>query len=115
VTAGAVTPQEFVDNPQVQRLAHPSVLDIVVSAGGALAGMVMVASFRHDVIAGALMALMLIPAAAMVGGAVALGRTELAVGGLQRAGIDVLLMVGAGLLVFAVKRLTTHRRGSLRP
>ena len=43
-----------------------------------------------------------------------MGRTDLAVGGLQRAGVDVLLMVGAGLLVFGAKRLTTHDRGSLR-
>jgi hypothetical protein len=61
--------------------------------------MTMVAAFRHDVLPGALMALMLVPAAA--------GRTDLAVGGLQRVGVDAALMVGAGLLVFGAKRATT--------
>lgn len=114
VAGGVISAEQFVNNPQVQRLAKLDPLDLIVSAGGALAGMTMVAAFRHDVLPGALMALMLVPAAAMVGGAFAVGRTDLVLGGLTRASADVGFMVAAGLIVFGVKRVTTHRRGSLR-
>lgn len=114
VAGGVISAEQFTGNPQVRRLTGISAVDLLVSAGGALAGMTMIAAFRHDVLPGALMALMLVPAAAMVGGAAALGRWDLAASGLGRAGIDVLLMVGAGLLVFGSKRASAHRRGSLR-
>jgi hypothetical protein len=114
IISGVVTPDKFSANPHVQRLTAAPIDDLVVSAGGAVAGMVMIASFRHDVIAGALMALMLVPAASTVGGALVLRRSDLVVGGAQRAGIDVLLMICAGVLVFGIKRLTVHRRDSLR-
>jgi len=114
LAAGAVSADQFAGNPQVQRLSSISAVDLVVSAGGALAGMTMVAAFRHDVLSGALIALMLVPAAAVVGGAVAVGQMDLAMAAVQRAGVDVALMVAAGLLVFGAKRVTTHRRPSLR-
>jgi hypothetical protein len=114
VAAGAVTAEQFTENPQVRRLAAAPLEDLVVSAGGALAGVILVSSFRHDALAGALMAMMLVPAAAMVGGALAMNRPDLAVGGVQRAGIDALLVLGAGVLVFGVKQLAVHRRRSLR-
>lgn len=114
VNAGHASVSDFTDNSQVQKLSTISPIDVLISAGGALAGMTMVAAFRHDVLPGALMALMLIPAVAMVGGALALGQTDLAIGGLKRAGIDMGLMIAAGVLVFTIKRMTVHRRRSLR-
>jgi len=55
----------------------------------------------------------IIDAAALVGLGVALARVDLALQGLQRFGIDLLLISGAGLLVFALKQAFVHRRSPL--
>jgi hypothetical protein len=83
VGSGALTAEQFTGNGLVRQLATIPAVDVLVSAGGALAGMTMVAAFRHDVLPGALMALMLVPAAAMVGGAAAVGREDLVTAGLR--------------------------------
>jgi hypothetical protein len=60
------------------------------------------------------MAVMLVPAAAVVGGALALGRHDLALGGLARGGLDLFMLLAAGVAVVGYKRFAVHRRGSLR-
>ncbi len=50
--AGVVTTGKFVGNSQVQELAEPTLRDILLSACGALAGVVMMLSYRRYLIPG---------------------------------------------------------------
>ncbi|MEJ7607136.1 MAG: DUF389 domain-containing protein, partial [Bryobacteraceae bacterium] len=88
---------EFTENEEVQRLAHPGARELLVSGCGALAGMVMYSTYRESVIAGPLIAMVIIPAAAMLGMAVVAQRWDLAGEALQRLGLDLLLITGAGV------------------
>ena len=78
----------------MEELAHPTLREVLVSACGALAGMVMMLSYRLNLITGALIALMIIEAAAMMGVALAAGELRLVYEGLERLGLDLLLIVG---------------------
>lgn len=108
--AGAVAIDELVGNPEVHHIEHPGAKEVLVSACGAAAGMVMVLAYRRTVIAGALIALVIVPAAALIGAALAAGRVGLAYQGLERLMIDVALIVGLGAVVVLIKQLTVHRR-----
>lgn len=100
----------FLENSEVGHLVHPSGPDLVRSICGALAGVLMIVANRRSVIAGPLIVLSLVPAAAMVGMAATLGRGDLMLEGLQRLGIDIALIVVLGALVVAWKQATVHRR-----
>ncbi len=97
-------------NPEVERMAHPAPNDLIVSACAAIAGVLMLTSYRRTVIAGPLIALALIPAAAAIGAGVAAGRLQIAWSGLTRLALDALLILVLGAVVILVKQLTVHRR-----
>jgi uncharacterized membrane protein len=107
------TAEEFVSNSQVEELANPTLREILVSTCGALAGMVMMLSYRLNLIPGALIALMIIEAAAMVGMALAAGELELMFEGLERLSLDVLLIVMGGIIVMVLKQIIFHRRAPM--
>jgi len=110
---GAASLKDFTENSELARLAHPGAAEVLLSSAGALAGAVIMASFRRSVIAGALVALVIIPAAAACGIGLAAGRLDLAWQGLERALLDVALIIFWGALVFTVKQATVHRRAPL--
>lgn len=110
---GAASVEDFLTNSEVKHLAHPTAKEILVSACAAIAGAVMIASYRRSVIAGPLIALVIIHAAAQVGIALTLGRFDLVWEGLQRLGLDALLIIGLCTLVFAAKQALVHRRKSI--
>ena len=110
---GVATVEEFTRNSQVEELAHPTLREVLVSACGALAGMVMMLSYRLNLIPGALIALMIIEAAAMVGVALAAGELGLVYEGLERLGLDVLLIVVGGMIVVLLKQIIFHRRAPI--
>ena len=110
---GTTTVDAFVNNPEVEKIAHPTLAEGLVSACAAAAGIVMIAAYRRSVIAGPLIALVLVPAAATIGAAIAAGQPRLIWEGLQRLGLDVLLIVVLGALVFAIKQATQHRRAPI--
>lgn len=112
-TTGAAGVEDFLINSEVKHLAHPTAKEILVSACAASAGAVMIASYRDNVIAGPLIALVIIHAAAKVGVALALGRFDLVREGLQRLGLDVLLITVLCVIVFAAKQALIHRRKPL--
>jgi hypothetical protein len=68
------------------------------------------AAYRRSVIAGPLVALTLVPAAALVGMAPVAGSWAVAVEGLERLAIDIGLIVVAGVVVVAVKQAVDHKR-----
>jgi uncharacterized membrane protein len=107
---GVATIEEFVANSQVEELANPTLREALVSACGALAGMVMMLSYRLNLIPGALIALMIIEAAAMVGMALVAGEPGLMYEGVERLGLDVLLIIVEGVLVVLLKQTIFHRR-----
>ncbi len=110
---GEVTVDELVHNPEVERIAHPTIPEILVSACAAAAGIIMIAAYRRTVIAGPLIALVLVPAAATVGAALAAGQATLFLQALRRLGIDALLVVAAGVLIVALKQARVHRRSPM--
>jgi uncharacterized membrane protein len=83
---------------------------VLVSSFAALAGITMVVAYRRRVIAGPLIALAIVPAAAMVGVAFAAGSPTLAYQGAERFILDMALIVAWGALVVALKQVFVHRR-----
>ena len=93
----------------VKMVTHPTAADWLISACGAVAGLVIVSAFRHAVIAGALIALALVPAAALVGAGLAAGQVTMALEALQRVGLDSLLVIVLGGAVVLLKQRFIHR------
>lgn len=108
--ADAGTVEAFVGNSEVALLKDPTLRDILLSACGAVAGMTMVLSYRQYVIAGALIALAMIQAAALVGVALVAGEPMLAYHGVERFFLDVVLIIAGGAVVVLIKQATVHRR-----
>jgi uncharacterized membrane protein len=109
--AGADMSARFLENRQVGELADPRTTNLLISAAGAVAGVIIITAFRLPLLPGPIVALHLVPATALVGMALALGEGGLAAEGLARLAIDVLFIVLAGLVVFALKDRFVHRRG----
>jgi uncharacterized membrane protein len=91
-------------------LTDPTLREKLVPSFAALAGITMVVAYRRSVIAGPLIALAIVPAAAMVGVALAAGSPTLAYQGAERFILDVALIVAWGSLVVALKQVFFHRR-----
>ena len=111
---GAPESEVLAASKHVKALVEPSRPDLVISACGAFAGIVIQSAFRRSVIAGALIAMRLIDAAALIGIALALGRFDLVGQGLERLGLDLIFIIGAGLIVFGMKQIFVHRRAPIR-
>jgi Domain of unknown function (DUF389) len=110
---GAVEVSDFTENTELAHLAHPTAKEVLLSSAGAISGAVIMAAYRRSVIAGALIALVILPAAAVTGMGLSLGRPDLAGQGLERVGLDVALILGWGTVVFTIKQRTVHRRSPL--
>ena len=91
-------------------LTDPTFREVLVSSLAALAGMIMIVAYRRSVIAGPLIALAIVPAAAMVGIALAAGRPEMAYQGIERFILDVIIIVCLGKLVVALKQAFVYCR-----
>ncbi len=107
---GMADVEQFVHNYEVKTLSHLPLHEGIISLCGALAGMTMVLSHRRYTIPGALIALALIPAAAMIGVAFVAGQPALMYQGAERLGFDILLVIAGGALVVLVKQTFVHRR-----
>ncbi|MBC8155334.1 MAG: DUF389 domain-containing protein [Bacteroidetes bacterium] len=110
---GVTNAGEFISNPEVDAVAHPTGKNLTISLCGTLAGCVIVAAYRRSVIAGALIAIVAITTTAMIGLSLACRRLDLAGQGLQRLGIDVVLIVVSGIIVFGTKQWLFRRRKPL--
>jgi len=77
VAAGESSASALATNGEVQHLAHPKLMELLLAAAGALAGVVTLAAFRRSFQAGPLIAMAFIPAAALVGAGLAVGRSDL--------------------------------------
>ncbi len=108
--AGGGTTAELLGNPETRVLTDPTLREVLVSSFAALAGITMVVAYRRSVIAGPLIALAIVPAAAMVGVALAAGSPTLAYQGAERFILDVVLIVAWGALLVALRQVFVHHR-----
>jgi hypothetical protein len=111
--SGVVLAEEFTVNPEVRNLAEPSLREVLLSAFGALAGMVMLLSRRHYLIPGALVALLVIEASALIGVALAAGEPGLMLEGAKRFVLDILLIVVGGVPIVLLKQALVHQRAPM--
>jgi hypothetical protein len=107
---GTVTVGGFVGNPGVHSLAHLAPRGVLLSACGALAGIVMLTTYRQYLIPGALIALRAIESAALAGAALVAGEPALALGALERFIVSAVLILAAGAIVVGIKQAVVHRR-----
>lgn len=107
---GVATVGEFAHNHEVRSLDHPALRGVLLSACGALAGMVMLTSYKRYLLPGALIALLIIESAALVGAALVAGEPGLAYGALGRFLTSAVLVLAAGVLVVGLKQAMVHRR-----
>jgi hypothetical protein len=111
--AGVATVEEFVGNSEIDTLADPTLREILMSACGAVAGMIMIISYREYLIPGALIALEIIEAAAIIGVALAAGEPAFVYEGVERLVLDSVLIVVGGVIVVLLKQALFHRRAPI--
>ena len=102
--------EQLASNPEVKALEHPNFSSIAYSIIGGTAGMIMLAAYRRSVIAGPLLLLTIIPAAALIGAGFACGSWLHMQQGLIRLLIDIVIIWGTGIVVVALKQWLVHRR-----
>jgi Domain of unknown function (DUF389) len=100
--------QALTHSEGVATVVAPTWGDWLISAGGAIAGAVIVTAYRRAVIAGALIALALVPAATLVGAGLAAGDTVMALEALRRVAIDAAFVIVLGGTVVALKQRLMH-------
>jgi hypothetical protein len=110
VAHGDSSAHALATNAEVQHLVHPGLPELLVAAAGALAGIVTLAAFRRSFQAGPLIAMAFIPATALIGAGLAVGRVDLAIEGVQRFGIDWGFIVGLGVPFLWLKQRLVHHR-----
>jgi hypothetical protein len=103
----------FLDGDVLKHTIHPSPELLTIALAGAFAGVLIQASYRRSVIAGALVAMRLIEAASVAGISLAMGRLDLAAASGTRLAVDAGFVLAAGVLVFGLKQLMVHRRAPL--
>jgi uncharacterized membrane protein len=113
VGAGETSAATLAANPEVAHLVHPKLRELLLAAAGALAGVVMLAAFRRSFQAGPLIAMAFIPAAALVGAGLAVGRIDLAAEGVERFGADWGFILALGIPFLWLKQRFVHRRRPL--
>lgn len=113
ILTGNIQKDQLVASRDIEAMINPTLKETIVSGFGAAAGIIITTAYRRSVIAGALIALIIIPAAAVAGAGIAVADMKLIIGGLMRFAIDVAFIVGLGILIFALKQIFLHRRESL--
>lgn len=113
LVTGHVERDQLIASRDIETMINPTLKELIVSGFGAAAGIIITAAYRRSVIAGALIALVIIPAAAVAGAGIAITDANLLIGGLLRFAIDVAFIIGLGIIIFALKQIFLHRRESL--
>lgn len=113
VAAGETSAGALASNSEVQHLAHPKLMELLLAAAGALAGVVILSAFRRSFQAGPLIAMAFIPSAALIGAGLAAGRSDLAVEGLERFGADWGFILALGVPLLWLKQRFIHQRQPL--
>lgn len=111
---GGATERDFIENEATEGLLHIRLKDYILSFAAATASIIMYLSYRRNVIAGPLIALVLVPAASAVGISVYLGRWDDMTSFLQRLLADVILIITVGICWIWIKQKVVHKRKPIR-
>lgn len=111
---GEVHISDFVNNPATESFRHFKIPNMIVSLAAAAASILMYLAYRRNVIAGPLVALILIPASSAVGMSLAIGDWQQALQIAKIFSADVVMVVGAGLILIYLKQKFVHKRMPLR-
>ena len=111
---GEVRAGEFLENEATTGLLEPKLKDVLLSLAAAGASILMYLSYRRNVIAGPLIALILIPATAATGMSLVIGEWAYALEILKRLGVDIALVIGVGIVLIYIKQKRVHKRQPLR-
>ncbi|HZS22417.1 MAG TPA: DUF389 domain-containing protein [Pseudonocardiaceae bacterium] len=106
---GVGGPESLAASEGVKTVIDPTAADWFISAGGATAGLVIITAYRRAVLAGALIALALVPAAVLIGVGVAAGQVDMALDALRRVGLDMFMVIVLGGTVVVLKQRFIHR------
>jgi hypothetical protein len=111
--AGLVNPVEVAASPGLNSIMANGVGQNIISICGALAGIIMLTSHREEVIAGAIMALEMIPACAVAAAGMVSFHGDLFWMGAVRFGIDVVFVLGTAAAFFWLKQRLVHKRRAM--
>lgn len=92
---------------------NPTAPSLLMSAIGSIGGAILIATGRSVLTSGVMIALALVPGAALVGMGVASGNAGLIGSGALRWLIDAVMVVAFAIAVFMWKRVNVHRSASL--
>lgn len=113
-TFSHIKPEQFLENEATKDLMKLPLKDFLLSLAAASASIIMYLSYRTNVIAGPLIALILIPATAAIGVCLLLGEWNYALSILKRLGADIGLIICTGLVLIYTKQKFVHKRDPIR-
>lgn len=111
---GSAKPEEFLKDELAIALTDVTLKDLISSIVASAAGIIMYLSYRRNVIAGPLIALVTISAAAGAAICLVLGQWNFALLMLYRLGVDFLLIISVGIIFIWLKQRRVHQRKPLR-
>jgi hypothetical protein len=110
---GDGTATQFLEDSFAQNMQETLPKDWIISTAAAAASIIMYLSYRRNVIAGPLIALVAIPATAAIGIALMIGEFETAGRIAGRLGTEMAVTVGIGMFFIWVKQRWVHKRKPL--
>lgn len=114
VNFGLAKEADFTHNEATAAMLHLRLKDVVLSLAAATASIIMYLSYRTNVIAGPLIALIIIPAAAAMGISLYIQNWEWLVNFSKRFLLDVVTIVIVGIICIVLKQKFVHKREPLR-
>ncbi|HUC81994.1 MAG TPA: DUF389 domain-containing protein [Flavisolibacter sp.] len=107
---GEVDSANFLENEVTQSLLHIKVADVMMSVAAAAAAIIMYLSYRRHVIAGPLIALILIPATTAIAMFAVLGKWQEVWNVLGKSAVEIAVIIVVGCLLIWTKQKWVHRR-----
>lgn len=114
VNFGLAKEADFTHNEVTAGMLHLRLKDILLSLAAATASIIMYLSYRTNVIAGPLIALIIIPAAAAMGISLYIQNWDFLANFSKRFMLDVLTIVIVGIICIVLKQKFVHQREPLR-
>lgn len=109
-----VKQEQFLENNFTHGLLELKLKDFLLSLSAAAASIIMYLAYRRNVIAGPLIALILIPASSAIGMSIAIGEWNIALELVKRLGVDIALIIAVGIVLIFAKQKLVHKREPLR-
>lgn len=114
VNFGLATEEDFTHNQATAGMLHLRLKDIILSLAAATASIIMYLSYRTNVIAGPLIVLIIIPAAAAMGISLYIQNWDFFANFSKRFLLDVATIIIVGIVCILIKQKFVHKREPLR-